>query len=369
MIFSNPFSHENLDSELIHNQNDPLIKLSKYLKATNHCDNEENDKTTENQDETINSSLYKILNTIESKEFTVNEAINLVFGNSLLIEDNQIYSPPKLFDNYIPRKVIGNSQSINCKKSTFQQEQINETFKLGDVDEKTASAALKGFMPFNEDPEKQDRYVKYLRYCKQKSNDDSNTDLLIKTSSFYSDEREREEFIMSAQIFKPSSSLISARFESSSKFVQPIKTFKAGLSKVERDAPVLIPEKTSFNFEKPVALKSQSPHRTTSIWIPAGLLCKRFNITSPENAFASEIEPKKVKPVLADESVEQLINSIMKDSKERVNFKSSLQIENEIKETESVASMPSEDLFNEIFGNDQQEKVNRPKAIDYFGDT
>ena len=341
------------------------------MKAANRA-NEENGTTTENQDETINSSLHKILNTIERKEFAVNEAINLVFGNTLLIEDNQIYAPPKLFDNYVPRKVIGNSQTIDCKKLNFEQERGNETFKLGDVDEKTASAALKGFMPFNEDPEKQDRYVKYLRYCKQQKSNDANANLLIETSSLYSDEREREEFIMSAQIFKPSSSLISARFESSSsKFVQPVKTFKAGLSKVEtikRDAPVLMPEKTSLDFEKPVSvLKSQSPHhRTTSIWIPAGLLCKRFNIIPPENAFASEFEPKKVKPVLAEESVEKLINSIMKDSKERVN----LQIENnQIKETESVTSLPSDDLFNEIFGNDQEGKVNRPKAVDYFGDT
>lgn len=312
--------------------------------------------------------LHKISGIVDSIDSNVEDSLVLDFGNFMTISKQSVYSCPNLPDNYVPRK-IKNDTDQNIWPDFKATHKFDSKFNLpkgdlDDVDEKTASAALKGFMPFIEDPEKQTRYTRYLRYC---------VDKLGKSDAYkknlYLDEKEREEFIMSAQIFKPSSSIISARFESSSNPLQPQIKLKAGLSKPD-------PSKKSLDSnEKPPVVhgiieKSSSSEtaarRISYLWIPNALLCKRFNVTPPDTEIVTFTESKKVKPILDDEAVEKMVNIIMKDSKHKfIDFESS-DSPNLMPKDEIVSALPADDLFEEIFGSNSQSKTNRMKAMDYF---
>ena len=143
-----------------------------------------------------------------------------------------------------------------------------------DIDEETAKMALKGFLPFAEDQAKQNRYVDYLRFRAKKSD---NCPVL--------NDREREEFILSAQVFKPAAPVISARFVSSSAAAQPsLSGLKSGLNYLKSM------EKQPVAAENAKTQVSVSDHfyrdgdaRITKPWNPAPLLCKRFNIDPPVN--------------------------------------------------------------------------------------
>jgi hypothetical protein len=111
--------------------------------------------------------------------------------------------------------------------------------------------------------------------------------------------------------------------------------------------------------------------RLSHIWAPNTLLCKRFNVALPLDLPVSvAIESNPIKPILADDSVEQLVNIFLKDSKGKIQFDSSEKNRN-IRD-DFVPSLPENDLFDEIFGSsiDLKSKVNnyRSKAVDYFGE-
>lgn len=286
------------------------------------------------------------------------------------------FEKPKLPKDYLPKKIQGISGISFETKKLQSQIDFNPALvpTIEDIDEKTASSALKGFMPFAEDPEKQSRYTKYLRYCLDKT-DKSN----IPKSALYSDEREREEFIMSAQIFKPASSIISARFESSSATLQPQVHLIPGLSRPDKSKqPSLTTELTNdlrareqTSFDGPKKSTADTD-RMSFLWSPNPLLCKRFNVSPPEVGITGTLESKPVKPVLSDESVEQLVNTILKDSKSKIQFESSGKNSN-IQE-DQIPTMPASDLFDEIFGSSisatttTKADSRRSKSIDYFGD-
>lgn len=313
------------------------------------------------------SSLRHVAKLIESSDKNLDEMLTLAFGNTSLIatENKNNFHSFDIPSDYNPRKVIGNSNVEIFKSKTDKYKTPTDKLII-DIDEKTASSALKGFMPFDEDPEKQTRYIKYVRFCNGKSD---KTD--VSKSTLYLDEKEREEFIMSAQIFKPSSSLISSRFESSSISLPPQVQLKAGLSRpdfqkkytdAEKIEPLAIYQPKTKNVES-------FPQRITYVWTPSSLLCKRFNVNPPEteSGLASIIQPKKVKPALADESMENMVNTLLKDSKHKIQFESSTN--NQDKTEESLPVFPANDIFEEIFGlsaAETQPRGNRPKATDYF---
>lgn len=367
----------------LHFKEDQVSTLSKYLKREVICKSSNTSISSEafsgggawdEDDEKVemyetHSSLHQASKLIESSDKELDEMLHLAFGNVAFISTDNIIQSNYLPNDHFPKKVIGCTHvEISRPKLTSSTDKQEKYFdhRLEGIDEKTASAALKGFMPFAEDPEKQTRYIRYLRFCNGKSRkaDDPK-------SGLYLDEKEHEEFIMSAQIFKPSSSLISSRFESSSTSLQPQITLKAGLSRPDSLKKLAPPRETEMpQIQKMNTKTNQSfPSRTTFIWMPASLLCKRFNVSPPETGFPSTVEPKKVKPALADESIEQLVNTLVKDSKHRFQLESSESRKNE-KSEEEIPLLPSNDMFEEIFGpssSENSEKRNRPKATDYFG--
>lgn len=314
------------------------------------------------------SSLHLAAKNLESSNNVFDDVLTLAFGHVAVISDCVLYPAPQIPSNYVPKRIIDEADfspdNISpANDSVLSSRQQHAETSMSDIDEKTASSALKGFMPFGEDPDKQTRYVKYLRACINKNNVPD-----LDKSQFYADEKEREEFIMSAQIFKPSSSMISSRFESSSTLLQPQVQLKPGLSRPDAtkkpvqtpDAPPKIDKKLSHKNE--LNLK-----RAEHVWTPSSLLCKRFNVSPPDAGVAGSIEMKRVKPILADESIGQLVDVLVKESKSKIQFEVGKSNNQEIKE-DNVPTMPSEDLFDEIFGSNAEESQSklRSRAVDYF---
>ena len=274
-------------------------------------------------DETVNpydkvANLHLIEEMIKSKSDVIDDQISLDFGESISLETlvtfQSFCAPP----NYIPKKINVASpissliNTFECDISKFSEKGIDVKGRLIDVDEKTASSALKGFMPFGEDLEKQQRYVNYLRFCLK-----GRDKLSDSTFNICIDDKEREEFIMSAQIFKPSSALIASRFQSSSTPLVNNLSLKPGLSRPEiKIAKTIIPEdlapKTDTQTSKDLRI---SAGRSEYIWIPNTLLCKRFNIEPPKSGPSESLELRKPKPILDSGEVEKIFDSILKDSR------------------------------------------------------
>lgn len=362
---------------------DPLQLISKYLKSDKTISNSHKRETSEafsgggawdEDDERPefyekDSSLHHVAKLIESSDQNLDEMVTLAFGNTSFISTENKFYKIGIPSDYIPRKLIEipNFELSNNKKSNFTDKyKVSTDNQIIDVDEKTASAALKGFMPFDEDPEKQSRYIKYLRFCNDKFGKAD-----VPKSTLYLDEKEREEFVMSAQIFRPSSSVISSRFASSSTSLQPQVQLKAGLSRPDFSKKHSNPkeiEPLSILHQPKIKNDDSLPQqRINYVWAPSSLLCKRFNVIPPETGLASTIEPKKAKPALASESIEQMVRILLKDSKQKVQFESGNNNQNESEL--ALSKLPSNDIFEEIFGPSivgTQSRENRPKAIDYF---
>lgn len=219
------------------------------------------------------------------------------------------------------------------------------------MDEKTAASALKGFIPFAEDEEKQERYLRYLRWCLKKSTAAIPMPAIL-------DSKEREEFILSAQIFKPTSSAIAARFESSSRaMLNPSPPVKGGLYRPDKNKQ----QQSNPNDHLPkqddnivIQVKNSAPSRTSFMWIPALLLCKRFNMSPPECSLASfapgsnqNQHYSRGKEVLSTETVDQFLNLIAIQHEDEI-----AQSCKEVETAEVVLPVrPSDDLFEEIFGS------------------
>jgi hypothetical protein len=359
----------------------PFELISTYMKINNIVENSHIKENSEafsgggawdEDDEKLefyekSSGLHHFAKLVESSDQTSDEIITLAFGNTIFISAENIFHNIEIPADYIPRKIIGSSNiqilTIEKRNSTEKFNTLTEN-QIIDIDEKTASAALKGFMPFDEDSEKQSRYIKYLRFCTDKSGKAD-----IPKSNLYLDEKEREEFIMSAQIFRPSSSIISSRFESSSTSFQPQVQLKAGLSRPNFQKKSAHPKEIEpLRTYQPKTTHVELIHqRIDYIWMPSSLLCKRFNVAPPETGVASKIEPKKVTPALTNESIDQVVNMLLQNSKQKIQFE--LGDKNQAEAEETLLKFPSSDIFEEIFGPSSKEiqsEENRPKATDYF---
>ena len=131
------------------------------------------------------------------------------------------------------------------------------------VEKSVAQAALKGFMPFQDDPLKQARYRRFLEVHagiepSASPGDDA------KSGIEFERQRESDEFARAANIFRPLSSAMASRFVSASS-ESSLPAAEQLLASKQMVAPAT---------ERP-------PRRSDAIWRPARLLCKRLNIANP----------------------------------------------------------------------------------------
>ena len=186
------------------------------------------------------------------------------------------------------RRAEAAEASSNLEK---EQKKLSLNDFLKELDGSTASAALKGFMPFSNDEEKLHRYQTFLTLA---SSHETSGEMDY-PSDFSQSARiaEWREFVAAAQIFRPMSSAMASRFTSSTASSKEIgaKTVTGlmdaaslrkanaalNLSKEEEEA-----QKRQFESKSAAAMGLFGQlTRTTQDWAPERLLCRRFGVNDP----------------------------------------------------------------------------------------
>ncbi|KAI8984316.1 hypothetical protein BDF20DRAFT_833834 [Mycotypha africana] len=209
------------------------------------------------------------------------------------------------------------------------------------VPKDVAQLALKGFIPFGDNPVKQARYKSYLQNQAGLLTPDgvSKTVLPIPEGMTYeTGMKELEEFAKAARIFKPLSAMMSGRFTSAS---NPSKieviNFEGGLKteaeyrkeKEQKAKAIAEPEAKPSQEAEAAALKMfGNLTRTVKPFYPNRLVCKRFNVRNPhpDHNPADEKSAGRTqagsRDVLNKDSIKLMINERMP-----LNFTSSTTIE------------------------------------------
>ncbi|XP_001863956.2 G patch domain-containing protein 1 homolog [Culex quinquefasciatus] len=166
--------------------------------------------------------------------------------------------------NFVAGEVINSDQDKPpsvAKKDPLKFDLKAETSNLGSTRE--------GFKPFIADPDKQERYEKFLSFkpCeKYKTKQDFLDSLQPLGMSPWDRERESKEFAQAQRMYRPLDGLMSDRFVTESN---------------------LIAEKEVADANKSVEVRVK---RTRGLWKPHKDLCKRFNVPEP---FGGMLEEEK----------------------------------------------------------------------------
>ncbi|XP_073416956.1 G patch domain-containing protein 1 isoform X2 [Dendrobates tinctorius] len=126
------------------------------------------------------------------------------------------------------------------------------------------------FRPFERNPEKQKRYENYIRSL-HKGQKDALESCLDANMTEWERSREREEFMRSAMLYKPTNSHLSSRF-TRGKYEDDSDTVE-----VPRDEEGDINDKASAVKMKMFGKLTRDKYE----WHPDRMLCKRFNIPDP----------------------------------------------------------------------------------------
>jgi len=167
-----------------------------------------------------------------------------------------------------------------------------EGVEIPPLSPRTASSALRGYMPYNDDVEKQERYRTYL--VSQTYNTKEPNPSLKPGASFDAINKELEDFASSARIFKPMAFAMSSRFTSGSASLatSDLKQAKPGLhvydaTKAKAEAELKkepVPEaKKAMTPREQAADMGQYGRLTREVaeFYPVKLLCKRFGVADP----------------------------------------------------------------------------------------
>jgi G patch domain-containing protein 1 len=154
---------------------------------------------------------------------------------------------------------------------------------------RTASAALMGFIPFGDDPAKQERYRSYL--LSQTHNTKVPQPKLLPSTSVDHINKELQDFSKSANIFKPMSFAMANRFTSSKASAQDMKQPAPGLHMPDPDKVDAWQDKEEKEaaIQEVLTPKQEAARsgmygnltRTVEDWYPNKLLCKRFGVADP----------------------------------------------------------------------------------------
>ncbi|KAJ3129146.1 hypothetical protein HK098_002387 [Nowakowskiella sp. JEL0407] len=138
------------------------------------------------------------------------------------------------------------------------------------LDPSTAKEALKGFIPFANDPAKQNRYKMFL---KAKSTGDAVGPWPPHMSKIEVN-HEMTEFVKAAQLYRPLSGILASRFTSSA-------TASASAIVSDTISAESQPKAQSDAANAASANMYGTLTRTKKDWFPTRLLCKRFNVVNP----------------------------------------------------------------------------------------
>nr|XP_019003730.1 G patch domain-containing protein 1 [Kwoniella mangroviensis CBS 8507]OCF67191.1 G patch domain-containing protein 1 [Kwoniella mangroviensis CBS 8507] len=189
------------------------------------------------------------------------------------------------------------SQSLSLQAPPEEEEVMAPAATEVDIpplSPRTASAALKGFIPYGDDLEKQDRYKSYLT---SQTYNTTEPDPILKKGTFEEINKELRDFSSSARIFRPMSYAMSNRFTSgsSSLAVSDLKQAKPGLHIFDAEKAKLDLELGKPKVAEVVeAKKNLTPReqaaangmygkmtRETRNWYPTKLICRRWSVKDP----------------------------------------------------------------------------------------
>ncbi|KAF9321820.1 hypothetical protein BG003_010844 [Podila horticola] len=251
-------------------------------------------------------------------------------------------------------------------------------FEVPKIEQSSAEAALKGFMPFGDNLAKQSRYKQYLNIQARLSDE---TITLVEGFSGADMTKELNEFVQAARIFKPLSSSMSSRFTTASKvieFAQPAAGLRSAAdikaSAADKSSPMhAVVEKMEVpksQAAKAAAMGMFGPlTRTTVDFYPSKLLCKRFNVPNPHPDH-KDTGPETAKDLLDKITMDNMmmsrrpgegmtgdeISSISASTPSEPEIAEPVESQTEIQETkEEVFERPPMDVFKAIFDDSDSE--------------
>ncbi|KAG1126743.1 hypothetical protein G6F42_007530 [Rhizopus arrhizus] len=200
------------------------------------------------------------------------------------------------------------------------------------VPKDVALLALKGFMPFGDNPKKQGRYRSYLENHAGMLTEDGVPKKVLPIPEglvYEAAMKEMDEFAKAARIFRPISAMMSSRFTSASEASKNIEvtSFEGGLKteeqyrkeKEEKAKTVPEPEKKQPTQEAEAAAMKMfgALTRTIKPFYPSRLVCKRFNIPNPHpnSGTTTDVNAGRSlagsKEALSKEAMESILNERM----------------------------------------------------------
>ena len=250
-----------------------------------------------------------------------------------------------------------------------------------------ASAALKGFMPFTNDPAKQARYIAYLR--SQTTPD--HPELLPPKLPGQSSEayhKELSDYSKSAGIFKPVSGAMANRFTSAAVVENGPKAIEGLHQPTHEPEPTSAPQQDEKEQEKEALLPTEEVQsakanaaragmygrltREIVPWQPSRLLCKRFGVKDPNPDITTDTPMPgvsntggnawKAEEALAEADLQTATGSTDADLTSSVGRRTGRDLENiGLGEDESQGRdtltyvRPSMDIFKAIFASDDDD--------------
>ncbi|CAG8539826.1 14664_t:CDS:2, partial [Cetraspora pellucida] len=239
-----------------------------------------------------------------------------------LLGESPLNAPARSVFDYVSRKDKERLDSIiRPVIDTLGDKNINKPpeVKIPKIEKDVALAALKGFIPFEDNKKKQARYKKYLEIHAELIA----PELLKQPEDLTADEFSKElgEFSQAARIFRPMSKMIASRFVTSTKpadeFKQPTPGLRAGAGDNSNITPIKQKDTNQVNDESTAEAAARMNMfgpltRTKSMFYPNRLLCKRFNVANPhpdhvQNSTSGKTQ-KGQKGALSKETMDEILN-------------------------------------------------------------
>ncbi|KAJ9099847.1 hypothetical protein QFC21_003849 [Naganishia friedmannii] len=213
-----------------------------------------------------------------------------------ILGEEQLKSAQKSIFDYMSAKskerlaqATNTHQSTGVSLTVDEEETDRQGVVVPPLSPRTASAALKGFVPFADDPAKQERYKSYL--VSQTLNTGDPNPRLLPGRPVNEINKELSDFSKSASMFKPMSFAMANRFTSSTMSAADLVQPKPGLHIPDPDKldEWRDTSKTESEVKEVLTPRQEAARagmygkmtRTEDNWVPNKLLCKRFGVADP----------------------------------------------------------------------------------------
>ncbi|OMJ20750.1 G patch domain-containing protein 1, partial [Smittium culicis] len=232
---------------------------------------------------------FVIINNLLINKFEYSDRV-LVLSDDVAIPDSFNGSHKLEVETFSSADILNNQQILPVlnfeSESNNRSEVINQKEKdkeldllqhLGSLTKFDAENALKGFIPFSSDLEKQTRYKEFLNLVILQSTPVESFASVLRSSI-----PELSNFYQAAKVFKPLSSTMSKRFTTPSDSKSYLESNNIDTINKEKNGSSVDFNINSDSRQQAAKLDMYGAlTRIESHWIPTNLLCRRMNIANP----------------------------------------------------------------------------------------